>query len=910
MPANSKGKDSNKLAEPIMPSVDELTGRCIQYFEMKEDVAKKWVKGDITLEKALNLVPSEDAVITNFILPLLKNILGYNTSDIDVKPQFTLNEGSYLRTYGGQGDILVKKNGKPVLVIEAKSYGEILQSNQQNAEGQAFDYTRANELKPRPKYYMTSNVEETHIYETLTRLELDISPIYEKDILSKVRELKEILAKLNILPLGKSIQTYLRAPIEDQRQFERLLYNCQDDMREASESKTGITAFAEMNKLLFIKIFEDRRERKGQENRFTIRKIEQEGENYISGSLFRNIKRIYKDQGIRIFRDEDEINLEDTVINRIVERLERVLLVDEENNVYPPIAHVYENFVSTIFRGENGQYFTPRKIVDFMIKMSNIKYGEGGKRVVDPACGSGGFLLGAFAIMSNELKSKFYINNLDGTIKPRSDYSKRMYDEARKNLCSNLLVGVDNEEIVAKTAAMNMSVHGDGSTGIHFGDSLLIDKFRSELKAQSFDYVLTNPPFSSVVKKKTHIDSDGSDVLSHYELSHMHEYIENEGIFKWSKSEETITQQDSKVLFIERCYELLNENGLLGIIVDDGVLNNPTADYVRDYIMRNFLIKAIIALPYDSFKFQDAHNYTSILFLKKKKAGEIQSDIFMAVAEHIGENFGKSTVVMPNDLEKIVEDYVKFNEGNEKQMTALSFVCKASKIENFFDKPNRQFRNRLDPKFYHPKKEEIEAMIKKTGISKPLSEVVDFVSEKCPRNKVNSFGSLYIEKITKEGILEYDSFSGNDDPRGAKDRIFRAGDLVVSRINLKSGMICIIPEEIKEIMGTSEYYSLVPKSDKDGKPTATKAYLRIILTQESIQYLMHARSTGQYGRLNSETELPKLEIPVPNLKEQEEIVKKYNEEQTRIQMQMDEVNKIKAEVEKSLTNKIFSMAHN
>lgn len=873
------------------------------WFGIGDEKAKAWIERKKTLEEVLNL-GSEDAVITHFIAPFLRNALGYEVGDIDIKPPLTINEGRNVKEIGKESDVIVRKKNAPVMVIEAKSYGHKLKSAKENAEGQAFDYTRANELKPRPKYYIASNVEETHIYETQTRNELPFSPIREFELLEKRGQLVQALAKKNITPLGAKVlqAPIVRVPITDQRTFERILFRCQDDMREASESRTGIVAFKEMNKLLFIKLLEDRRERDGKENRFTIFKVQEEGDNYIT-TLFDDVKDEYRRKGITIFRAEDKIELDDVTVNRIVERLEKVALVDDLGVVFPPVAFVYENFVSTIFRGENGQYFTPRKIVDFMVKMSHIGWGAEGSRIVDPACGSGGFLLSAFAYMDGDLRKQFLVADSSGRTVPLSNEAEVEYKRAKRKLCEELLVGCDNEEMVAKTAAMNMSVHGDGSTGIHFGDSFRKENFKTVLKLNSFDIALTNPPFSSQVEIGSHIDVDGIDVLTKYEFGYSHKYMPDQNKFIFSRKEADLRSQDSKVLFIERCCELLKEGGTLAIIVDDGVLNNVRDAYVRDFIYRNFVIKAIVALPFDIFKEQDAHNYTSILFLQKKKAGLIQGDVFMAIAEHCGENFGKSTVIMANDLDTVHSDFLKYSSGEQSLQSSVSFVGKRERLENFPDSETKDYRNRLDPKYYHPRHKTIVDSIEQTGCARSIESVVDFAEEICPPDQVNSFGSKFIDRITNAGLLEFGVFDGVNDPKGAKDRIFRKGDLVASRVNLKSGMIAIVPDELDEVRATSEYYKLVPKID-GGTEAISRKYLHIVLTSEPIQYLMKARCTGQYGRV-SDTELGKIKIPVFSPSKQREIVEWYEGEKRRVDSMQSDIEHRREQLMKEAGERIF-----
>ena len=120
-------KQKKSLTGTVSSSNLETTAERIStWFSVTKQEARKWAINESTLEHILNLNPSEDAVIVHFLVPLLKNFLQYDTTDIDIKPILTLNKGNYLEKYGGQSDVLVRKSGKPVFIFEAKSYGEKL----------------------------------------------------------------------------------------------------------------------------------------------------------------------------------------------------------------------------------------------------------------------------------------------------------------------------------------------------------------------------------------------------------------------------------------------------------------------------------------------------------------------------------------------------------------------------------------------------------------------------------------------------------------------------------------------------------------------------------------------------------------------------------------------------------------
>jgi len=184
---------------------------------------------------------------------------------------------------------------------------------------------------------------------------------------------------------------------------------------------------------------------------------------------------------------------------------------------------------------------------------------------------------------------------------------------------------------------MNMVMHGDGHGGIftHDGlkDSERIETILDTVKKRGgFDIILTNPPFGSKIKNQ--------DILAEYELG------------KGRKSQLT------EVLFIERCLKLLKPEGILGIVVPDGVLSNTSLDYVRGFIRQNAVIKAVVSLPVETFIPYGSGVKASLLFLQKKDIeGKLkQGKVFMAIAENIGyDATGRATG--KNDLPIILNDY-------------------------------------------------------------------------------------------------------------------------------------------------------------------------------------------------------------------------------------------------------------
>ena len=247
----------------------------------------------------------------------------------------------------------------------------------------------------------------------------------------------------------------------------------------------------------------------------------------------------------------------------------------------------FERFLGSYFKGDMGQYFTPREVVEFMVKMAAPHHEE---YVLDPACGSGGFLLHA---MDHILKQadEFYPED------PRGHYI-HWHDFAEKRL-----FGIEVNDSIARVAKMNMIIHDDEHSNVIGNDALvnfdILYNHHRDFKEETFDLILTNPPFGATVKKEE------SPYLNNYNLS------------------KGKTSQKTEILFLERCFDFLKwETGELTIILPDGILNNSSLQYVRDYIEQHFQILAIASLPQTAFSHYGAGVKPSILFLRKFSEAE------------------------------------------------------------------------------------------------------------------------------------------------------------------------------------------------------------------------------------------------------------------------------------------------
>jgi len=265
-----------------------------------------------------------------------------------------------------------------------------------------------------------------------------------------------------------------------------------------------------------------------------------------------------------------------------------------------------------------------------MVKMLNPTKDD---LVLDPAAGSGGFLL----------------NSMDNV----REYAEAHYDEREAwehwhGFAQHNLYGIEINDQIARVCKMNMIIHDDGHTNAISTDALEdFDKIKAihkGFKKDHFDIVLTNPPFGAVVK------ATEKDYLDKYDLGAKHKIRKN---------------QKTEILFIERTIDFVKPGtGKIGIVLPDGILTNSSLQYVRDYIMERCHILAVISLPQFAFSHYGAGVKASLVFLKRKAEGEELGNypIFMAIAEHIGyDATGRKDPL--NHLDGILEEYKKFLEN-------------------------------------------------------------------------------------------------------------------------------------------------------------------------------------------------------------------------------------------------------
>lgn len=564
-------------------------------------------------------------------LTFAKLVLEYNYPQEQIKQFESVKMGSSTK----EADIVVysdKDCKSPHIIVECKKQ-EISDLEFQSATNQAFSYAVAEGAK---FVWVTSGLKDEY-YQILNekpkdRIAIPDIPIYGSN---EILEFKYVRGG----KIGAKKYFDLQKITEDElTQAFKQAHNALWGGGELNPS----TAFDELDKLIFCKIWDERNTPREKPYQFQLiakkRNNESISQNILNKELADRIKNIYEEgrkKDPEIFKDD--IRLNPTKIRAVVGYLEKISLSQTDLDSK---GRAFETFMGSFFRGDFGQYFTPRKIVKFIVDALPI---DNHSLVLDTSCGSGGFLLHALDKVRTQANENFGERDENNQLKKYengeviidkqdiSDHHKFWHDFAQSNL-----FGIEINEQIARVAKMNMIIHDDGHTNVISCDGLSpieikipteeesdeqkekLEQYNSSVistkvgntnfKSNHFDFIITNPPFGSIVKQT--------------ERAYLHQY--NFGMkeahwldMKDKKEKEARENQSTEVLFIEQAHRFLKEKGFLAIVIPDGILTNSSLKYARDSIEEMYRIVAVVSMPQTAFSHTGAGVKSSVLFLRK-----------------------------------------------------------------------------------------------------------------------------------------------------------------------------------------------------------------------------------------------------------------------------------------------------
>ena len=499
-------------------------------------------------------------------------------------------------------------------------------------------------------------------------------------------------------------------------------------------------------------------------------------------SLFEKVKSEYSD----VFDQSDIISLSGDCIVYAVAQLQDFCIKESERDA---IGDAFESFIDYATKGPNGQFFTPRNVIRLITTIANPQKTD---RLIDPACGTGGFLI-------EGMKTEWEKIQLYGE---ELAWPQKEIDNEKQRAAIKNIRGIDKDAFLSKVAKAYMALMDDGRSGI-FCENSLVDplkwkeKTRSEINLGGFDVVLTNPPFG----KKLKITE--SDILEQYKLGK-----------KWKKrgdggleiTEKIQDSQPPQILFIERCLNLLNKDGRMCFIAPESMFCNPSHKYIVHYIKSRADILAIISMPEELFQ-PYTHAKTCVVYLSKKRNNK-DHPIFMGIAKWCGhDSRGKQTT--RDDIPLIQKRYESYISGEEIDYDHLGFVINESEIIN----------NVYLPKYYNP---EIEKKLKSLSNTHDLVSVKQLVDDKTisistgSEVKKENYGSGVIPFVRTSDIANWEikidpkqGLSRGIYERYKKRQDVRADDILMVRDGTYLvGTCALITEGEEEFVYQSHIYKI------------------------------------------------------------------------------------------------------
>ncbi|MBO9200236.1 MULTISPECIES: N-6 DNA methylase [Niastella] len=845
----------------------------------------------------------EEKLKQEFICRLINNY-GYDISqlgqDVEIKKRYKAD----IAIWGTA--LEKKKNSIPSIIITVECKAEHIKIKESDY---TIGYNFASTINA--NFFIAVNLKETKVF----HIQKDNSP-------KKIEKLIDI-PKAEVLLDEKRVERYIKDTKSFTKdEFTKLLTRCHNIIRN-NDKLSPEAAFDEISKVLFMKIMFEKNST--EEMIFSKAKFQTDEKNYekvirpklkkdvaildqdYMQYLFDSTKQAFETEGI--FDPKDQLKIKRASFELIVEELEAFNLSDTSDDVK---GIAFEQFLGKTFRGELGQFFTPRTIVDYMVDILDPKEGE---LICDPCCGSGGFLITAFDYVRNKIDEdiKVKIKSI------KEEYSNPKYDalsqkEQEKveknirlkvdllneefnlknpkgryyNLSHNCIYGTDANPRMARTAKMNMIMHGDGHGGVHHHDGLLNVNGIFENR---FDIILTNPPFGARVEESLRITEQDRFT----DAKKIKGYISRYG----DKYETALKQIDSnvgkpilslfetgkmssltEVLFLERCLNLLKPGGRLGIVLPEGVMNNNGLQKIREYVESRAKIINITSIPQDVFISSGATIKPSILFLEKYSDEVIERNRKL---EKSGKDY---RLVLTNITNAGINSNGTYSDGNE------------------FPQASQEFKSFVLDKYLEPNFNLIKICLYSELINWSVAHNFDTSFQNYNTNynsvhlntflkKNNDFvkvddNTLYKRitiKINNNGIQLRDTVIGSK--IGTKRQVvIKKGQFAISKIDARHGAMGIIPDDLDGAIVTPDFLTYTID-----KSIILPEYLELIISTKSFIDFCKKFSSGTTNRQRlNETLFLNAKIPMPPI-----------EQQILLVGEISELKKTIAESEKKLT---------
>ncbi|MBK1667653.1 hypothetical protein CKO28_06350 [Rhodovibrio sodomensis] len=639
----------------------------------------------------------------------------------------------------------------------------------------------------------------------------------------------------------------------------------------------------EVIKLLFCKLYDELYTPGDKcEFRATVHELQSgEGRKRVGDRVRILFDKLKHDPSYADMFEADAIQYDDYWIAYVVSELQSIGLTHEETDA-DAMGDAYEIFIGPQLKGESGQFFTPRPVVRLAVEILAPSLSER-ETVLDPACGSGGFLTYAFRHVISEANALF---------KGKSEAFKR---ERIREYANNFLYGLDIEPLLVKVCKSYMAIVGDGKSGIFLDNSLApvqnwAQETKTELALGTFDVVITNPPFG------TRIKVEQNKVLKQFDLGHDLKAGQPKG-------DSLKNGQDPAILYIERCRDFLKpptkgkRGGRMAIVLPRQILSGHDQNMVqiRRWMLRHFKILAVVDLPPETFQ-PYTGTITSLVFAERKEEDKEVGDydIFMAVAQYVGHDRRGNPMLARNDegnpkfdannneivlddLPDILDAYREYTNGADPN------ACFDGAFRVNFSRIRNQPGSRIDAWFYDPSKNEVVKQVwdlaAQEGVAvKTIGELIEhpgdvFYPGRHKRNYCEP-GSGALPFLSGTNVLQVRPFDVKWQPRAYKaawKHVVDKGWILVTRSG-SVGRVVFVGDvlagfPVKDGVAVSEHVIRIIPDEDEVHP----GYLFAFLASETGKILLGQGIYASVVQHITPDHVKAIPVPIPDEKTQKEI---------------------------------------
>lgn len=820
---------------------------------------------------------------------ILIDDLGYPKSHVDI--EFPIRRGSKGRAESADIAVFNSPSHDQTnlrLIVETKAPGE-------SFDNQVFSYATA------------TTAEYAVWFDGLDRDRSQGAKYFWRDLENEPTNFVDIPA---IPGYGQSLEeigNYKKSQLKPAKNLKLIFRKMHNRLYGEGPLKREGEIAREVIKLLFCKLY-DELYTSGETCRFraTVKEVDSDSGRKAVGNRIRDLfGELQSDPEYSSMFENEEIRYGDEWITHIVSELQAFSLTHPETDT-DAVGEAYEVFLGPQLKGESGQFFTPRTVVRMAVEMLDPSMVDR-ERLIDPACGSGGFLTYCLRHVRDEAHNHY---------NQRNDWvEQRVREYATSFIC-----GLEIEPLLHRVAKSYMAILGDGRNGLFQEDSLSIrsswsDNTKEKIELDSFDVVLTNPPFGTKIK----IESD--QTLEEYDLGH--------DLKDGQPQEKRSSGQDPAILFIERVRDFLKqeadsgEAGRAAIVLPRQILSGHDGKIVeiRKWILRNFKVDAVVDLPSETFQ-PYTGTITSVLFVTRKPEGppsENDYDVYMAISENIGhDRRGNQLVrrdqdgntvydedgnpILLNELPNISDGYARYKneEDLEDPNWSPEVPCFTTDLSEILD----QDESRLDASYYDPETNEIAKKIQDLETESSsikierLAELVDnddsvFYPGRHKRNYVDPKEYDAVPFLSGTQILQTRAFDVNFQPRSyepMEDHFVEEGWILITRSG-STGRVIYVGEELAGyrisdgVAVTEHAIRVIPDKDK-----IHPGYLYAFLSSDIGEVLINKGIYASVVEHITPEHILDIPVPVPPSSVQEEIgenaleaIAKKNEANSKIQ---------------------------